>query len=170
MQNFDAYNIGENNELIHLESREDNRLITTSMAQKCRRLLDIISRNMYPPIFNTPEFVDALRQLIIKKRRPRVRIIVFVPEAIVRNGHQLIELTGRYSSFIEIRKASTEFNNYNEFLLVADETAYLHRNSSARYEATANFNDRKQSKLYLDNFMTMWNMSGQDPNLRQMNL
>ena len=170
MQNFDAYNIGENDELIHLTSCEENRLVATCMAQKCRRLLDIISHHLDPAIFNTPEFVAALRQLIIKKRRPRVRIIVFDPEAIVRYGHQLIEITGRYSSFIEIRKASQEFRSYNEFLLVADETAYLHRNNHTRYEATANFNDRQQSKLYLDNFMVMWNMGGQDPNLRQMSL
>jgi len=170
MHDFEKYQIGEDSGLIHLETCEENRLAAIAMAGKCMRFLDIVSRLLDPPIFNTPEFIDALRQLIAKKRRPRVRIIVFDPEAIVHHGHQLLEYAGHYASFIEIRKASEEFHGYNEFLLVADETAYLHRNSAARYEATANFNDRKQSKLYLDNFMTMWNMGGQDPNLRQMKL
>ena len=170
MPNFDAYNIGETSELIHLESCEENQLVATCMAQKCRRFLDISSRQLDPPIFNTPGFVEALRQLIIKKRRPRVRIIVFDPETMVRYGHQLLELASRYSSFMEMRKASEEFRNYNEFLLVADEAAYLHRNNTARYEATANFNDRKQSKFYLDAFVTMLELASPDPNLRQMHL
>ena len=65
---------------------------------------------------------------------------------------------------------SEEFQSYNEFLLVADETAWLHRNSAARYEAEANFNDRRQSRLYLDKFSTMWNLAAPDANLRSMKL
>ncbi|MGH8119623.1 MAG: hypothetical protein ACRESK_03305, partial [Gammaproteobacteria bacterium] len=170
MHNFDQYEIGTDSGLLHLETCEENRLAAIAMAQKCGRYLDIVSRLLDPPIFNNPEFIDALRQLIAKKRRPRVRIIVFDPEAIAHHGHLLIAYTGHFGSFIEIRKASEEFNNYNEFLLVADETAWLHRNSASRYEATANFNDRRQSKLYLDTFITMWNLAAPDPNLRQMKL
>ena len=170
MHDFEQYEIGKDSGLLHLETCEENRLAAITMARKCGRLLDIISRHLDPPLFNNPEFIDALRQLIAKKRRPRVRIIVFEPEAIVHHGHILIEYAGHYGSFIEMRKASEEFRNYNEFLLVADETAWLHRNSSSRFEATANFNDRKQSKLYLDNFMTMWHQAAPDPNLRQMKL
>ena len=170
MTDFDAYNIGEQNELIQLGNCEENQLVAACLAQKCRRLLDIVSRQLDPPIFNAPEFVEAVRQLIIKNRRPQVRIIVFDPAAIVRHGHQLLELAHRHSSCIEMRKASAEFNGYNECLLVADETAYLHRNNSARYEATVNFNDRRQSRFYLDDFATMWEAASPDHNLRQMNL
>jgi len=170
MHNFDKYRIGVDREPIQLSTSEENRLVATCMAQQCTRFLDIISRQLDPPIFNTPEFIGALRQLINKKRRPRVRIIVFEPETIVRYGHLLLDLADRHSSFIEMRKASNEFHAYNEFLLVADEAAYVHRNNASRYEATANFNDRRQSKLYLDNFMTMWNHGSPDSNLRPIKL
>lgn len=170
MHDFDKYKIGVNQDLIELASCEENRLVATCMAQQCSRILDIISRQLDPSVLNTPEFVEALRQMIIKKRRPCVRIIVFEPATIVRHGHLLLELAGRHSSFIEIRKASAEFHGYNEFLLVADEAAYLHRNNGSRYEATANFNDRRQSKFYLDNFEIMWNLGSPDQNLRPLKL
>ena len=170
MHDFAKYRIGVDQETLELATCEENRLVATCMVQQCTRFLDIISRQLDPPIFNTPEFIGALRQLINKKRQPLVRIIVFEPETIVRNGHHLLDLAGRYSSFIELRKASAEFHGYNECLLVADETAYVHRNSASRYEASANFNDRRQSKLYLDNFMTMWNQGSPDPNLRPIKI
>lgn len=170
MLDIDKYQIGVHREELQLYSWDENRLVANSMARQCTRFLDIISRQLDPLIFNTPDFIEALRLLIGKQRRPRVRIIVFDPEAIVRHGHQLVEFAGHHSSFLELRKASSEFNSYNEFLVVADETAWLHRNSAARYEATANFNDRKQAKLYLDGFTTMWNLAAPDPNLRTMKL
>ena len=170
MRDFDKYRVGVDKELIELASCEENRLIATCMARQCIHFIDIISRKLDPEVLNTPEFIEALRQLIIRKRRPRVRIIVFEPDIIVRHGHLLLEFAGRHSSFIEMRKASAEFHGYNEFLLVADATAYLHRNNASRHEATANFNDRRQSKLYLDDFLTMWIQSSPDQNLRPLKL
>lgn len=170
MHDFNKYRIGVDREPMQLATCEENRLVATCMAQQCRRFLDIISRQLDPPIFSTPEFIGALRQLINKKLRPRVRIIVFEPETIVKNGHHLLDLAGRHSSFIEMRKASAEFHDYNGFLLVADEAAYVHRNNASRYEASANFNDRRQSKFYLDYFMTMWNQGSPDPDLRPIKI
>ena len=170
MHNFDKYRIGVDREPIQLSTSEENRLVATCMARQCTRFLDIISRQLDPPIFSTAEFMGALRELINKKRHPRVRIIVFEPETIVRNGHHLLDFAGRHTSIIEMRKASAEFHSYNEFLLLADETAYVHRNNASRHEATANFNDRRQSKLYLDDFLTMWNQGSPDQNLRPLKL
>jgi hypothetical protein len=170
MQDLDKYKISEDQELLELATYDENRLVATCMTRQSIRFLDIISRQLDPSILNTPEFIEAVREMIIKKRRPRIRIIVFEPDTIVRHGHHLLDLAARHSSFIELRKASNEFHGYNEFLLVADETAYLHRNNASRYEATANFNDRRQSKFYLDNFEIMWNLGSPDQNLRPLKL
>lgn len=170
MHDYSTYRVGEQQELLQLDSWEKNRTIALLMAQQCHRNLDIISRQLDPPLFNNPEFLEALHGLIGEGHRPRVRIIVLDPKAIVSHGHLLVDFVGKHSSFIEMRKASEEFQSYNEFLLVADEIAWLHRNSAARYEAEANFNDRRQSRLYLDKFSTMWNLAAPDANLRSMKL
>jgi hypothetical protein len=170
MQAYDQYKIGVDGELIHLESCEENRQAAISMAQQCRRYLDICSRLLDPPVFNSPEFINALRELISEKRRPHIRVLVFDPETIVKNGHRLVELAGAFSSFIGLRKASVEFSNYNECLLLVDQTAYLHRQSASRYEATANFNDRRQSNYYLRQFDIMWDTGTPDINLRRVSL
>lgn len=170
MINFNDYKIGVNNKLLQLESFEENRQLATIMVQQSRYTLEIISRLLDPMIFNTPEFIEAVRQMVTTNRQPKIRIIVFDPETIVRHGHRLVEFAGSLSSFIEIRKAGREFHGYNECLLVADNIAYIHRTNAERFEATANFNDKRQSKFFMDDFETMWASALPDPNLRRLSI
>lgn len=170
MTNFNEYKIGVNNKLLQLESFEENRQLATIVVQQARNTLEIISRLLDPIIFNTPEFIDAVRLMVTGNRQPRIRIIVFDPETIVRNGHRLVDFAGSLTSFIEMRKAAREFHSYNESLLLADNTAYIHRINAERFEATANFNDRRQVKFFIDDFENMWSSALPDPNLRRLSI
>jgi len=167
---FNNYQVGKDEELIQLKSWDENRSLAPLMVQQARRSLEIISRLLDPPIFDTPEFISAVRGMITGNRYPKIRIIVFDPDTIVRNGHQLLELAGQLSSFIEMRKASYEFNYYNECLLLVDDTAFIHRLNGDRIEATANFYDPRQSRYYKQQFETMWEPAKLDPNLRKIRL
>ena len=170
MTTFNEYKIGVNNKLLQLESCEENRQLATILVQQTRYTLEIISRLLDPMIFNTPEFIEAIRQMVTGNRMPKIRIIVFEPETIVRNGHRLVDFAGSLSSFIEMRKAGREFHGYNECLLLADNTAFIHRKNGERFEATANFNDKRQCKLFIDDFETMWASALPDPNLRRLSI
>jgi hypothetical protein len=170
MAKIDNYKIGVDSELLQLESFEENRDLATCFAQQASRSLDIASRLLDPPIFNSSEFIEAVRFFVTNNRKVKVRIIVHDPATIVKLGHRLVDLAGNLSSLIEIRKAGHEHKYYSECLLVADDTAFIHRLNGERSEATANFNDRRQSKYYLDEFNKMWDASVTDPNLRRMSL
>ena len=170
MNNLENYKLGVDSKLLRLESREENRMLAASLADQARRSIDIISRLLDPPIFNSTEFIEALKRLVVKGRKPKVRIIVFDPDTIVKNGHRIIDLAGHLSSFIEIRKAAHQHKHYSECLLLADDCAFLHRLNWDRFEATANFNDMRQSKYYQKEFDDMWNVAQPDPNLRRMSL
>ncbi|MBM2829850.1 MAG: hypothetical protein HW411_640 [Gammaproteobacteria bacterium] len=170
MDNFDDYKLAVTSKLIELESCEENRLAVTCMAQQCTRTLDIISRLLDPPIFDSTGFIEAVRQLVVRYRNPLIRVIVFDPETIVGHGHRLVDLAGDLTSFIQIRKVSSEYNDYNECLLIADSVGYIHRKHADRYEATVNFNDRRQSKHLQKGFEGMWETAIPDPNLRRVNL
>jgi hypothetical protein len=170
MPDFNEYKLGDSDKLITLDSREDNQLVVTAMARQCTRTVDIISRLLDPPIFDSTDFIDAIRQLIIKNRKPKIRVIVFDPDTIVKHGHRLINLAGDISSFIEIRKAHYQHKDYNECLFIADNIGYVHRNDAERYEANVNFKDPRQSKYLMKEFDEMWEMATQDPNLRRMTM
>ena len=45
-----------------------------------------------------------------------IQIIVVEADTIIKFGHQLLELSGKLSSLIELRKAHYSFDDYNECL------------------------------------------------------
>lgn len=170
MYDIEDYRLGETDKLLQLENRAENILVTNHMAKQCQRTLNIISRNLDPVIFDTEEFVDAVKYLALRHRRARIQIIVFEPDTIVKRGHRLLDLSGKLSSFIELRKAHYSFDDYNECLMVADAAGYIHRKYGARYEGTLNFKDRRQAYILLKQFTDMWELATPDPNLRKMML
>ncbi len=170
MNNFDNFILAETDNEIDIGSLEDNLTAATRMVQQCTRSLDIISRLLDPPIFDSTEFIETIRQMVTKNRNPLLRIIVFDPEMVVKHGHQLVDLAGDLSSFIEIRKAHNQHKNYNECLLIADTIGYIHRNHTERYDATVNFCDKRMSKKLREDFDEIWATATQDPNLRRVHM
>jgi hypothetical protein len=170
MHDIEDYRLGETDRVVQLEKRNENVLVSNHMAKQCHRSLIIISRELDPLVFDTEEFADAVKYLALRHRHAQIQIIVFDPVTIVKCGHRLLDISGRLSSFIEIRKAHSSFYEYNECLMIADETGYIHRLNGERYEGTANFKDRRKSADFLNQFEDMWRQASPDPNFRKVML
>ncbi len=170
MHDIEDYRLGETDRVLQLGKRNENILVINHMAKQCHRSLDIISRELDPLVFDTEEFADAVKYLVLRQRRAQIRIIVFDPVTIVKRGHRLLDISGRLSSFIEIRKAHPLFYEYNECLMVADAMGYIHRMNDERFEGTANFKDRRKSAEFLNHFEEMWEQATPDPNFRKVML
>ncbi len=168
MVDIEDYRLGETDELLQFETRAENSLAANHMVKQCQRTLNIISRKLDPVVFDTKEFADAVKYLAIRHRRAKIQIIVFETDIIVKRGHRLLELSGKLSSCIELRKAHYSFDTYNECLMVADATGYIHRKNGERYEGTLNFKDRRQANSSLKQFAEMWELATSDPDLRKM--
>ena len=171
MNNLDEYILGESTEeAIKVETRQDNADAALALVKQCKLKLAIISRELDPLVYDQPEFVEAVRQLALKGRNVDIRILAFEPELIVRKGHKLVDLAGKISSYIEIRKPSSQYKSFNEAVLIADEIGYLFRESAEQYRGKVNFNGRRESKHMLDVFNSMWETSKPDPNFRRMHI
>jgi len=170
MREFDGYKLGETSELIDIDRAEHHRLAALQMVQQGRHTIHIISRQLDPHAYSTLEFVEALKQFILNNRRARVRIMVFESLLIRRRGHLLLNLSGRLSSFIELRKPSVQYKNFNESLLLVDNTAFLLRLNAERHEGKVNFNDKRQAQALFDMFEEMWERARPDPDLMRMRL
>ena len=168
MHDIEDYRLGETDRLLQFETRTENSLVANHMANQCQRSLNIISRALDPVVFGTEAFADAVKYLALRHRRAKIQIIVFETDIIVKRGHRLLELSGKLSSFIGLRKAHYSFNAYNECLMIADTTGYIHRQNGSRYEGTSNFSDRRQTSSLLKQFENMWELATPDPDLRKM--
>jgi hypothetical protein len=144
--------------------------VSLELARQTRRNLDLVSRHLDPELYDTAEFIETVRALATSGRRARVRILVLDTVPVVKRGHRLIELAQRLSSFISIRVPAPEHQDFNEAWLVADDTGYCYRRFSDRYDASANFADRRYSKQLTQRFDELWNRAQPDANLRRLHL
>ena len=170
MYTFDNHQLGRTDDCVTIESRDENRLATIKISQQCRNSIEIVSRELDSPVYDTPEFTDTVRNIGLENHHARIRIIVMDSRVIIKHSHRLLNLAMDLSTFIDIRKPSIEYTSFNEALFLADGCAYIHRLKNDRYEATVNFNDRRTTKYLLDHFNEMWSKSLSDVNLRKLHI
>jgi hypothetical protein len=97
-------------------------------------------------------------------------MLVQDPRPIVKDGHRLIEVARRFSSFVALRTAHPDYQDYNETFLIVDETGLLHRRIADRYEGTVHFTAPRLARERLAFFNEVWERSEADPELLRLHL
>lgn len=162
------FNTQEND--ISLSSRDEVKIINIALTQQATRNIDIISDHLDPGIFDTPDFIDSVKKLSISSRFTKIRILIKNSEAIVRNGHRMIDLIQQLTSSIEVRNISEEYKSYNEAFTSFDGKGIVYLRYADRYEGFANFN-RPRLVTELTNFFNeIWEHSIPDSNLRRLHI
>ena len=167
---FDHLELGKTDEDVAISTAEQQHEAALRMASQARNTIEIISRQLDPPVYDTPPFIDALTRMVLNNRRARIRILVCEPLTVVRYGHRLLDLAGTLSTFFELRRPGPEHRDFNGSILIADDVGCIVRQSAERYEGTVNFFNRRLTRNLLETFGEMWGKSIPDPNLRRMRL
>ncbi len=170
MDSLDNLVLGKSPELIELHASEQNLAATTVLVRQATRSVEIVSRQLESAVYDQAELLAAVRRLVLDHRRARVRILVSDPEPLIKDGHRLLALALRLSSFMEIRVLCPEDQDFNQAFLIADQTGYIRRELADRYEGVACFNDRAKAGEMARLFNQLWEPAIQDPNLRQVRL
>ncbi len=151
-----------------LEHREELRAAALAIVQQAHRSLDIVSRHLDPILYDNEAFVTAVRTLVVGSARARVRFLVLDTTPLAGSGHRLLELAQRLSSFLTLRVPGPEHRSLNEAWLVADETGFLHRRLSDRFEATGSYDDRQQAHALTQRLDAIWERAQAPPHLRRL--
>lgn len=157
-------------EEITVDTRDGLRQLALEMATTCRRTLDIASRHLDPAIYNQAPFVEAVKQIALNNRLARIRLLITDIGPVVARGHRLLDLSSRLSSFISIRKPGRDYKNFNEAMLLADNTAYIHRRFADRYEGIASHNDQRRTADLTGRFEEIWERAESDANFRRLHI
>ena len=164
------YTIGKEDEVLHLDSMEDNRVAAIALAQQCRNNLIIQSYDLDPIIYDEPEFIEAVRQVAINNSRSQVKFLIEDASKVVSGGHRLIELMRQLTSSIQIQKINTDLKTLSDAFLICDETAILYRKQTHRYEGFVNFNDRGKCRQILADFKDSWEKSMPESEFRRLHI
>jgi len=171
MHDLSKFRLGRSpDEILTIETRQETINSALELTKQSTHKLTIFSKDLEPCVYNQPDFLEALKNLALIGRHVQIRILVSKIKSIISAGHGLLNLASRLPSYIELRKISLEYKNFNKTILIADEIGYLYRENAGRYEGNINFNSRRECKNYLDTFQEMWETALPDKNLRKIHL
>lgn len=153
-----------------LKSLADNRDASVAVAAVAKRELALFSRDLEPLLYDRQEFITVVQALATRSRMSRIRMACIDPGASVRAGHRIIALAQRFSSYIEVRRASRDHENLKDTFLVADDTALLYRPLCTRYEGYADLHAPMEARERLRPFEEIWQQAEPDPEFRRLGI
>ena len=155
---------------IALRTIEQNRETAVALAQQANHFIQIATRDMDALLYDNEPFIEAVTALARRHAKSHIDILVWDSMGAVKQGHRLITLAQRLSSYVQIRKPADEHAKYTEAFLVADGIGYMSRNLAERYEGIASFNAPLQARNLSQLFTTMWEKATPDPQLRRLHI
>ena len=167
---FENFIIGENNEDIHLATREENQVATRTLASQAGKSMHLFSYQLNSALYDDTSFLESIRQLAIRSKYTKIQILVVDTQPMIKQGHRIIETARRISSSIEIRKVCDEFKNKSNAFFIVDETALITRKLATRYEAILNFSNATEARVHLNLFNEIWRRSSPEPMMKHLNI
>ncbi|MFI4922073.1 MAG: acyltransferase [Gammaproteobacteria bacterium] len=153
-----------------LQGLVDNRLGSVAVAKLAKRELTLFSRDLESLLYDQQEFMAIVQALATRSRMSRIRVATIDAGPAVRAGHRLVNLAQRFSSYIEVRRASRDHENVTETFLVADDTALLYRPLATRYEGYYDLHAPLEARQKLRLFDDIWEQAEPDPEFRRLGI
>lgn len=153
-----------------LTSRDDNVQAAALLAGQARRMIELFTPDLEPALYDQTPFIDALAQLCLSSPRARVRILAKDFERTVKDGHRLVDLARRLSSYVELRKVHSDYQENSETFLLVDDYGLLHRRHAARFEGTFSCKAPLEVRRLRASFDEVWDRSEPDADLRRLHL
>lgn len=168
MQDIDLHDAMTSGVGVHFETAADLRRLALAMVERSGRTLDLIGGEADFQAYDTVEFVEAVKKLVVSNPHSRVRILLLNSMSVVGEGHRLIELVLRLTSYIEVRGLAPEFRGDAEALLVADQRHGLQLSRTGRFQGEAWFDAPRRARAMTERFEELWLCGEPDPNFRRL--
>ena len=162
--------LGQGHDTLYLKTRADNREAALRLVQQAHRSLHLFTHDLDPSLYNTREFIEAVKQLAIGSPHAKVYILLQDPTAAITRGHRIVELARRISSHVFIHRAVDEDLDRPDSFLVVDERGILRRPHGARFEGTVEFNNPGEARQLLKYFNDAWERSVPETELKRLHI
>lgn len=166
--NFKTYKIGEKYPVLKVETSKSNSEAALSLISQARRHIELFTYNFDPLIYNTTDIAQSISQFVKISPNSQFKILLTDPTLAVKQGHRLIELSRKFSSFISIRKTNQEYHSTAYSFLIIDSKAMLYRPNAQQYYGIVDYHCPLECKNHLEFFNEVWERSEPSSDLRQL--
>ena len=143
----------------------------SAMTIRCGRKINIFSQDFDTEFLDNDQVSDALRTFVVENNRAaRVRLLIQRPENAIRQGHKLVELARKLTSFLEIRRPASQHAAIADAYLTFDNNSYLYRELGNRPEGSGCYQNSLRTLELNRKFDEIWAMSEPEPEFRRLGI
>jgi hypothetical protein len=131
----------------------------------------IFSQQLEPLLYNHQDICQRLSELARKNRHSMIRIIAQQTRSAASEGHCLIQLAQKLSSYVQIRTPATpELKRFSQSWLIIDDHSICEINNPDRYEGKLIQNNKLHISQQLEFFNQAWENSEPDIYSRRLHI
>lgn len=160
----------ETSEAHVVEGREAYAAAAAEVARRARMELALLSFDLPVRVYGTAEFCDAVRNLILRYQRARIRLLIHDVHSIATRENRLIQLLRDLDSYTEIRKLAEHQGDHREDCLIADEHHLLKRDTPEALTAVVRYDSPLDGRAARRDFDELWDGSEPASELRRLYL
>lgn len=160
------FRLGEGDQVHRFNKPEEARAHALALMQQAQRTLYLYTPDLEPWLYHHSSIQAACTQLLLSNPRNRLMILARDSARAVKDGHRLLNLSRRLSSYCQIRRINPDYPSEDHAFLLADDCGLLLRPEPGDYAGYAHYNNPGRARQLLEQFEQTWNTSLLDPNLR----
>jgi len=155
----------------NITDRETAQLIVREMVQSATQQVLIYSHEMESDLYNHEDICESLSLLVRSNKRAEISILAHDTSDAVRNGHCLINLAQKLSTFVHIRVTEHSVTReLSESWLIVDGHAYCRFINPQRFEGKYEHYNRTRCRKMQADFNELWEQSVPDITTRRLNI
>jgi len=140
-----------------LSTFEEIRSGVIDIAAKAKRSMTIMTADLEPGIYDSDEFLEVVKRLVLAKRYARIRVLVTDPARTVRAGNSFVKLGRRLNTYIDFRNLRESYRKeVHSAYIIADDQAILYRVNGRGYDGIMGFGEAPVAQQYLKEFEQPW--------------
>ncbi|UCJ15407.1 histone acetyltransferase HPA2 [Pseudomonas sp. MM211] len=137
-----------------------------ALMQQASLTLCLYSPDLEPWLYHHSSIQQACTQFLLGNRNRRLRILLRDSNRAVRDGHRLIALSRKLSSYVQIRRCHPNYPAPESAFLLADDQGLLMRPEPDQFAGYAKYQDPAHVRQLRRLFDQTWDTSITDPDLR----
>ncbi|MFB1488668.1 MULTISPECIES: hypothetical protein [unclassified Thiocapsa] len=153
-----------------LATRGEIRDAGIAIAQGAQRELLLFDRTLDLDLYNTKEFIDAVKRLALAQPDSPVHVLLSHPDKRNQGGDRIVGLAQRLTSRIAIRRLADDAADRPDAFLIGDRRAYIKRPSAEGSEGVADMHGRREARRLSADFEQMWEHAEADIEARHLHL
>ncbi len=148
----------------------EHRAAVAAMAGQAQNSLRIFCHDLEPQIFDQPAFYEGVRRIAVAHDRSRIQVLIRDPKTVALRGSQLLDLSRRLASSIELRCPSRDFADRKDAFLLADDIGIVYRRIYSMFDGYADYCAPRQARELAQEFDEMWQTSSRSPEFLRLHL